>query len=297
MTRESPLVSIILPTFNRADVISRAIESVINQTYSNYELIIVDDGSSDNTSAIVSKYTSGVKYIKQLNSGVSSARNTGIRSSSGKYIAFIDSDDAWHAEKLELQIKFFQDHSQSNIAIVCTDANFIDMNGNEFVRIRKLQRKSTCVLDFMTLLKDPYLGLPTVMLDAGCVSRDNVFDESLKTAEDIDLYLRLGSKYSIGYIHNKLVNVHTSRDSLSSSTQSYEDNILVLERCYATCPKAEYIKQYNATIHSVYLDYAKYLLWRGNIAQCRKALVNAIKYRFTLFAAYYFIKSFLKTSK
>lgn len=297
MTEESPFVSIILPTFNRADVISRAIESVLNQTYSAYELIIVDDGSTDKTVELVSQYGSGIRYIKQSNSGVSAARNAGIRASTGQYIAFIDSDDAWMADKLAIQVKYFQDNEHLKIGLVCTDVNLIGLDGNRFEKKRKARRSASCVIDFMTLLKDPYLGLPTVMVRADLVSNNNVFDETLKTAEDIDLYLRLGMNHSIGYIHNKLVEVYVSQNSLSDSAQSYQDNIQVMERYRNSCQLTDYKQLYNCVLHSIYMDYAKYLLWTGRTKQCRDIISRSFSYKISIKAIYYFIKSLLKTKQ
>ena len=106
----TPLVSIILPTFNRSHIIDRAITSVFGQTYTNYELIVIDDGSTDDTQALIMGHGDKIHYIKQDNHGVSAARNAGIRVAKGDYIAFIDSDDAWHSEKLEAQISFFNEN-------------------------------------------------------------------------------------------------------------------------------------------------------------------------------------------
>ncbi len=103
-------ISIVMPTFNRASTISRAINSIINQDYSNFELLIVDDGSTDNTKEIVDSFDDKrIKYIFQKNSGACKARNTGINKSSGEYIAFLDSDDEWDELKLMKQICFLKE--------------------------------------------------------------------------------------------------------------------------------------------------------------------------------------------
>lgn len=108
-------VSVIIPTYNRAEFISDAIESVLNQTFEDYEIIIVDDGSTDNTKQIVQSYTSKVKYYYQEQSGVSSARNYGIKAATGEYIAFLDSDDQFLPQKLEKQVEVLENNPRIGI--------------------------------------------------------------------------------------------------------------------------------------------------------------------------------------
>lgn len=143
-----PTVSIIIPTYNRAHLIERAIESVLHQTYQDFELIIIDDGSTDNTDDIINKFQKKddrIIYLKHdRNKGGSAARNTGIKASRGEYIAFLDSDDEWLPEKLEKQMDFFEsnnygfiycnmiiedkiDNTKKNLKINIKDDIFIDL--------------------------------------------------------------------------------------------------------------------------------------------------------------------------
>jgi len=101
-------ISVIIPTFNRADFLRKAIESVLSQTYRGFELIVIDDGSTDNTYEIVSEFKNNIVYIKQKNIGAASARNTGIKRAKNKFLAFLDSDDCWDKEKLAIQIDEMQ---------------------------------------------------------------------------------------------------------------------------------------------------------------------------------------------
>ena len=104
------LISVIIPTFNRVEFISEAIDSVLSQTYSNFEIIVVDDGSTDNTKQLLTKYGSRITYDFQENKGVSSARNKGLDIAKGEWIAFLDSDDIWLPEKLSLQMQDLEQH-------------------------------------------------------------------------------------------------------------------------------------------------------------------------------------------
>ncbi|MCK5595776.1 glycosyltransferase family 2 protein, partial [bacterium] len=101
-------ISVIIPAFNRANLLKKAIESVLSQTYQGFELIIVDDGSTDNTYEIVSEFKNDIIYIKQENRGAAAARNTGIKRAENKFLAFLDSDDCWDKEKLAIQIDEMQ---------------------------------------------------------------------------------------------------------------------------------------------------------------------------------------------
>jgi len=107
-----PKVSIIIPTYNQSQYLEEAMESVLNQTYQNIEIIIVDDGSTDNTSEVVKSFDNKIIYIPQKNKGASSARNAGIKKAQGQYVAFLDSDDMWIKNKLEKQIKFIQNNPE-----------------------------------------------------------------------------------------------------------------------------------------------------------------------------------------
>src|SRR5437868_2002167 len=103
---KNPLVSVVIPTYNSASFLSQSIESVLQQTYDNFEVIVIDDGSTDNTEAVLSDYKDAIHYIKKNNGGPSGARNLGIAEAKGEFIAFQDSDDLWLPEKLQLQMEY-----------------------------------------------------------------------------------------------------------------------------------------------------------------------------------------------
>ena len=120
-------VSVVIPTYNRADFICDAIDSVLNQTHSNIEIIVVDDGSTDNTSAVLEKYQDRIKIIRQENQGCSAARNSGIRFCSGNYVAFLDSDDKWLPQKTEEQLALL---NQTGANVPCCWCNIlVEKNG------------------------------------------------------------------------------------------------------------------------------------------------------------------------
>jgi len=291
-TNSNPIISVILPTYNRGNVISRAIESVLCQTYKNIELIIIDDGSFDNTEEVISKYKDDIKYIKQDNAGASSARNNGIRQSQGEYIAFLDSDDQWECNKLQLQYEFF---ASNDVALVSTDSKTYFEDGSlKKISTRKLVNKS--IKSFEDVFMHPYLGTPTVMVKKSVILDEGGFDETLRTAEDIDLFLRISSHNKIGYINKKLVNIYLSSDGLSTGLDSYEDNIKVLNKTLDN--NSSYFNDkrnvVNEVMSKLYVSYSRELLWNGNPEEARKQLIKSMKYKLSIECFILLLKTFLK---
>ncbi|MDH4129322.1 MAG: glycosyltransferase [Spirochaetota bacterium] len=196
------LVSIIIPSYNRANYLLEAIESVLAQTYKPIELIIVDDGSNDNTYLCVDKYLKNhcVRYYYQQNKGVSSARNTGIKLSRGEYISFLDSDDLWDKRKLEYQMSFIL--SQSEYYVCYTDEIWI-RNGVRVNYNNRYQKYSGYI--YKHCLPLCIIGPSSILLKREVVNDIGLFDESLAVCEDYDYWLRLSLKYPIYFFGDKLV--------------------------------------------------------------------------------------------
>ncbi len=192
-------ISIIIPTFNRASFLRSSINSILNQTYQKFEIIVVDDGSTDNTKEVIKEFPQ-IRYFYQKNAGVSQARNLGIKKAKYEYIAFLDSDDEWKKDKLEIQIAF---HKQNpNILISHTDETWI-RNGKE-IKKKNYQSKPQgfCFLENLNFCK---IGTSTVLLKKSLLENIGYFDEDLKICEDYDLWLRISLENEIGYINQELV--------------------------------------------------------------------------------------------
>lgn len=214
------LVSVIIPTYNRARFLVQAVDSVLRQTYRNFEIIVVDDGSTDNTKEVVSQYASEpLKYVFQKNNGPSAARNTGIKLARGEYIAFLDSDDLWDPCKLEVQLSAFCDDPA--LGILFTNARYIDEIG---VINRESMSDKGYVFggDFIREVAEyrfPHAS-DTVLLRKSVLNSREFFDESLRLAEDIDLWVRIALKHKVGYIDQPLVSVRIHNVSLMRQTSS-----------------------------------------------------------------------------
>ena len=213
-------VSVILPTYNRAESIVRAIKSVLNQTYSDYELIVVDDGSADDTEKIISSiHNKKIKYIQNKeNKGAGAARNIGIQKAKGKFIAFQDSDDEWHLDKLKKQVDIFT-ASGPELGVVYSDMERILINGKK--RYSKSPTiDSSKLIDSTTQFYTVFnIGIQTAMIKKECLKRVGLFREELPRYEDLELFIRLSRCYKFHHIKDALVDYHETK-GLSSNDEA-----------------------------------------------------------------------------
>lgn len=198
-----PTVSVIIPTHNRRDYVREAIASVVAQTYQGFELIVVDDGSNDDTGTLVADFSPvcpSLRYVRQANRGVSVARNTGVALSSGHYLAFLDSDDVWQPPKLERQLAFFGTHPQASI---CQTEEIWLRHG---VRVNPHAKHRKTGGDIFARSLERCLVSPSaVMLRRALFDRVGGFDPCLPACEDYDLWLRIGATQPIHLLNTSLV--------------------------------------------------------------------------------------------
>jgi glycosyltransferase involved in cell wall biosynthesis len=221
----NPLVSVIIPTYNRGWIVRDAIDSVLGQTYADVELIVVDDGSTDRTPEILDSYGDRLRVTRQANQGVSAARNRGIGGSSGTLIALLDSDDIWLPKKLAVQVDFFK---RNPAALVCQTEEIWIRNGLR-VNPGKRHRKHS------GMIFEPSLELCLVSPSAVMVRRElfeevGLFDESLPACEDYDLWLRVGCRFPVHLIGKPLTvkrGGHKDQLSRQSSLDRYRIRSLV----------------------------------------------------------------------
>lgn len=193
-------VSVIIPTYNRGWILKDAIDSVMTQEYKDFELIIVDDGSTDNTKKILHQYKNHIKIIRQTNKGVSAARNAGIKYSTGKYIAFLDSDDIWLPQKLSIQIDFFISNSK---ALICQTEEIWIKNGKRINQ--KIKHKKISGYIFEPSLSLCLVSPSAVMMKRCLLNRAGLFDEKLYSCEDYDMWLRISRSIPVYLIEKPLV--------------------------------------------------------------------------------------------
>lgn len=226
-------VSAVIPTYNRMDVICDAIDSILNQTYPHIEILVVDDGSTDQTLEILQKYEEKIVVIHQENRGCSSARNQGIRAASGNYIAFLDSDDKWLPEKIEKQMKLL---SQAGKNVSCCWCNLlIESDGTILNRlsIDKLRPKYAqgLWLNPLEILATRFvLFNQAILIRKEALDRVGYFDESLWVMEDYDLAVKLAMQGPWVYTNESLV---LCREGAGNriSCQAYADPARFLKAC------------------------------------------------------------------
>lgn len=194
------LVSVITPTYNRAKFLKEAISSILNQDYPNFELIVVDDGSIDETASIIDDYGNRIKYIRIAHQGVSRARNVGISQAKGELISFLDSDDIWRPKKLSIQVEFFKYHPD---ALVCQTEEIWIRNGVR-VNPKKYHKKPSGMI-FEQCLKRCMVSISAAMMHKALFEAVGLFDESFPVCEDYDLWLRVAKTYPIYLLEEALV--------------------------------------------------------------------------------------------
>ncbi|QIA06719.1 glycosyltransferase family 2 protein [Draconibacterium halophilum] len=207
------MVSVIIPTYNRAEFIEYSICSVLNQTYSNLELIVVDDCSTDNTEEIVNGIEDDrLRYIKlDKNSGACYARNFGIKNANYDLIAFHDSDDLWYADKLEKQVKLLDQLPADYGMVFCS----LKRDYGNAAIVPPLNSTKTSGEIFKNLLNGNFISTQTMLCRKSIFSKIGYFDNNLPAFQDWDLVIRIAKKYKIKHLRECLVEVRISDDSIS----------------------------------------------------------------------------------
>lgn len=206
LNRIEPLrlrVAVVIPTFNRAHLLQRALDSVLAQTSKVSEIIVVDDGSTDDTERLVSKYIrshDNFRYIKQENKGVSAARNSGILASDSSWIAFLDSDDEWLPNKIELQSELIFEHRHLRVL----HGNERWVRNGKFVNQMKKHLKSGGRI-YQNCLERCLISPSAVMIHKEVFNKVGRFREDFPVCEDYDLWLKITSEYEVGFVEEPVI--------------------------------------------------------------------------------------------
>lgn len=223
MVNEKPAVSAIIPTYNRAHLVGRAIKSVLNQTYQDFELIVVDDCSTDSTEIVVKKFQGKdkrIKYFRHMeNKGGCVARNNGIRNSKGKYIAFLDSDDEWLPAKLEKQLEVFEKSQDNKLGLVNCGTIYVDEGSKKEIN-RVLEEEKGDVFDIMLLHEFDTGGGSSQLIKKQVFDSIGLFDESeyLRKGgqQDYEMWLRISKRYHFDYVAEFLVNRYFHSENITT---------------------------------------------------------------------------------
>lgn len=216
-----PKISVIVPTYNRADMLLQAIESVFAQTFQDFETIVSDDGSTDNTEEVVRQFGSRVRYLKNAHSGLPSvARNIALDAAQGKYIAFLDSDDLWLPDKLKTQVDVLDDHPQ--VGMVFSNAHVIDKHGDRSAHLYLRQGQGQSGKIFLDLLNDNFIITSTTLVRRSALEQVGKFHEAseLLVGEDYALWLFIALDWYAQYLEEPLI---CYRDAPADSIRGKQD--------------------------------------------------------------------------
>ena len=284
-----PKVSVIIPTYNRDNYLYSAIKSVLNQTFEDFEIIIVDDASTDNTRQVVDKFDDKrIRYIRHKeNKGGSAARNTGIKRSKGKFIAFLDDDDMWMPSKLEKQLDLINKNLE--IGAVYTRTCIINKS-DKIIWFKSPSLRGNIFLD---ILKKNYVGsCSKVLVRKECFNRIGLFDENLPAGQDWDMWIRLAKHHQFDYVNEPLVlyRVHEKRISTNPFPKMQATKLMF----------KKFSKELNTSVnHKKILGYWHYRFGTiycecGDIGKGRKEFMKAISkdpdsfiYYIRLFASFF----------
>jgi len=278
----APIVSVIITTFNGSSrgYLSEAIESVINQSFKDFELIIVDDGSIDGTKDICMKYldNSKVAYLHQENKGLGNARNTGIINSYGAYICFLDDDDIWMPEKLEKQLAFFTNHTDGRIGMVFTSLLLIDEKGNPIgFQAHQANGDIYNKLFFENLVDGP----SSVMIKRIVLDKVGIFREDIVGDEDNELWVRIAKRFHIYSLNEKLVKYRVHQKIKMSNQHGLMESSQIKTFYHILNDAPDEIRLKEPFImYSLYRRFAEKHFGVKNYAEFRKNLRIAAAYSY-----------------
>ncbi|MEW6387209.1 MAG: glycosyltransferase family 2 protein [Thermodesulfobacteriota bacterium] len=219
-----PLVSIILPTYNRPDLLDQALRSIHDQTYRNYEILVINDGGVDVQRVIDSRNGNGnIVYLQHdANRGVAAARNTGIAKAKGKYLAYLDDDDQYYPDHLATLVEFLENRDYQ---IAYTDAYVVYQRrqGGRYLEVKKVLYSRD--FDGQRLLVENFIPTLCLLQEKSCLDKIGLFDESLATHEDWDLWIRLSREYPFAHL-KKVTGEFARRDDINSMTAAHRADFL-----------------------------------------------------------------------
>ncbi len=285
--KNDPLVSIIIPTYNRGNLISKAIDSILTQTYKNYEIIIVNDGSTDNTKEVIGKYDEDkIKYYQHAqNKGAAAAINTGIKNSNGDFISFQGSDDIWLPKKLEKEMNIFK-KSNEKVGIVYSGYWYFRNHKKIYIPSPKIKIKEGDI--HFELLKGNFVsGLS--LIRKICFEQVGLFDENLPNMEDWEFYIRISKHFNFKFVDEPLAIAYCTLDSESINyIKNLKSSELILQKHFESFNKNKELLAIN------YANLGLYAFICGEEKKCRKYLKKSFQYDLINFKCLFvYVLSFL----
>ena len=299
MNDKRPLVTVVIPTYNSGKFVSQAVQSVLEQNCPPFEVLVVDDGSTDDTKAVLSQFNKSIKYIYKKNGGPSSARNMGINIAKGEYIAFLDADDLWVSDKLEIQLEFLESHC--DIGLVFSDIE-------QFDEEKILER--ACLAEqvfgpatakqvplhdaFVKLLIKNFIPTNTVMVRRECFKKTGLFDEGLRIVEDRDMWLRIAAYFKVARIPLVQCKRRLHGSNISGDQELYTSSqIKVLEKNICLFPDLVPSLLVNRELSRLYIARGYDMLLKNRKRESRQMAFHSLSLTATIKALELILLTFM----
>jgi len=274
----SDLIDVIIPTYNYGKYVADAVNSALSQTYGAAEVIVVDDGSTDDTESVVEKFGNKIRYIKQQNAGVAAARNRGFKESTSDYIAFLDADDVWIPTKLEKQMELFK--RDSRLGLVHCGMREFDSETGETI-LMHTDGKEGWVAKDLALNEDTVINGPggAILVKRSVIEDVGGFDERLRNGEDWEFCLRVAQKYKIGFVPEPLVDYRNHGSNVSKNIHEMERSTLIAWQKAFSTEDASIRALRRRSYGNLHKVLAGSHLHYGNYAGFARNVVKSIWYR------------------
>ena len=273
-------VAVVLPCYNAETTLQRALDSVFIQTYTDFHVYAVDDGSTDRTLQVLAANAHRCSYVSQVHRGPAAARNRAIRMANSPFIAFLDADDEWLPVKLERQIALLKDHP--GVALVCSFCLLGD-SANEGGRVLSHNVPESGRL-FKELIRNCFVFTPTVVVRRRCLEDVGLFRESLVVSEDFNLWLRIAARWRIAYLQESLAVVHKRHGSLSAAVSDADrlsNGISALQDVKAKCGQLSRLeaRALRQALAERFYFYGSFLMETGVKGPARRALASSLRFQ------------------
>jgi glycosyltransferase involved in cell wall biosynthesis len=276
LTLAAPRVSAVIPTYNHACYVPGAVESVLAQSFDDLEVVVVDDGSTDETADVLRRLGERIRYIPLGHRGLAAARNAGIRAARGRYVAFLDADDLWLPDKVSMQVACLD--REPAIGLVYCEAALFNEASPATTTPHSYWAHHPSGKTLPWLLRQNVVPSPTPMVRRELFDQVGLFDETLSACEDWDMWIRIAQRSEFAYVDRVLAKYRVHATNMSRDHERMMTNGLrVLEKAFSAPGLAPEIRRLRRSIISRrYADYALHCFYAGRYEQARREAIRAI---------------------
>jgi glycosyltransferase involved in cell wall biosynthesis len=273
-----PRVSVVIPAYNCASYLAGTVASALAQNFKDLEVLVVDDGSTDTTEAVVRRLGANVRYIKTENEGPAAARNRGILASSGDYIALLDADDSWEPRKLREQMPEFE--KDEAVGLVYSDLHVHEDDGTVIPSFLSTRPLASSGYVFDQYLRSKFIITSTVILRRSCLEQVGLFDESMRSLEDCDFFLRFCHRWKVALVNQSLVRRRQRAGNLSSNEDLHTRYVIQFQHKALEIPdlSPDQFRELRRQLANAHFKRGHYCLRQRLLDESRKNLRLSVKY-------------------